>query len=53
MSLADMSAFTGTMWFVILVGVACFAAGVALCPKARKMMGMSSCYTTTCKKKKK
>ena len=51
MILADMSEFTSTMWFVILVGVVCFAAGVALCPKARKMMGMTC--PSTCKKKKK
>ena len=50
MILADMAEFTSTMWFVILVGVVCFAAGVTLCPKVRKMMGMAC--SSTCKKKK-
>lgn len=38
--LADISSFMGTTWFVILVGVLSFIAGVALCPKVRKMMNM-------------
>ncbi len=38
--LADMSSFLGTTWFVILVGVVSFMAGVVLCPKVRKCMGM-------------
>lgn len=47
--LADMSSFMGTAWFVILVGSVSFMAGVALCPKVRKIMGMSC--SETCKKK--
>ena len=39
--LADMSSFSGTTWFVILVGIVSFMAGVVLCPKVRKCMGMS------------
>ena len=38
--LADMSSVLGTTWFVILIGVVSFIAGVVLCPKARKLMGM-------------
>ena len=38
--LADMSSFLGTTWFVILIGVVSFMAGVVLCPKVRKCMGM-------------
>tara|TARA_Y100000593_G_scaffold81568_1_gene152660 strand:- start:1438 stop:1590 length:153 start_codon:yes stop_codon:yes gene_type:complete len=49
--LADISSFMGTTWFVILVGVVSFMAGVVLCPKVRKMMGLSC--PPACKKKKK
>ncbi len=49
--LADISQFMGTTWFVILVGVVSFMAGVTLCPKVRKMMGMGCPEEKKCKKK--
>ena len=47
--LADMSSFLGTTWFVVLGGGVSFTAGVVLCPRVRKWMGISC--TPTCKKK--